>query len=280
MQFAHKNLQFLPLPLLNFLHSIVIIRHIFPIIHMNSDTSPPKSTHKRHLRLLKNRLKAKIYRLRNKSRISRLESQIDQLSHQISSLKEASKIVELPRITEVLAIKDTLLEKMNAAVETQGSAGEVEIESLLKQASEMFSPTGWARVDLLRTAFQRTVAMIVPEPVLLCLALNEGRFQDMQKLMESSMSPEMYQLLLTWQRENNTQKQELIDTFSRFKSVSQSIWYHASRLYTMVHSHLRPLFTSKQLGRMMLWVNQNYSDLKTEQVLDYGHHSTEVLNDS
>lgn len=246
------------------------------------DTSSPAppliKSHKRHLRLLKNRLKSKDYRKRSNARTKQLEAKVRELSEQLTQLRTvagSTKEVSLEREGEEL--RSELMRKFSAAVADPGS-GQEDIEGLMREVTEKLGPRGSIRIEWLRSIFQRTVAMMIPEPVLLSLALSDENFTEMRSLLQASLSGEQFDLFLTIQRESAAQRLALAEALSGFKTSTAAISQHASCLHTMIRSKLRPLFHTKQLGRFVLWVNSQYANLKIEEVLDYGHNCTEVLN--
>lgn len=240
---------------------------------LSTPVSLTNKDYKRHLRVLKNRLKAKDHRLRTKAKTKLLETQVKQLSEQISQLRRTAESAKEVGLEEA---GEELRQELSRVVGT--GAGEEGIEGLLREATEKFGPRGSVRVDWLRSAFQRTVALLVPESVLLSLALSDDRMLEMQSLLQASLSTQQYELFITMQRESSVQRLALAKALDSFKDGAAAIWCHASRLHSMLHSEVRPLFEPKQLGRFVLWIHRHYAKLKAEEVLDYGHNSTEVLN--
>lgn len=244
----------------------------------SSPAPPPIKSQKRHLRLLKNRMKSKDYRKRSNTRTKQLEAKVRELSKQLTHLRPVARSTEEVSLEEEgEELRSELMRRFSAVVTEPGS-GQEGIERLMREVTEKFGPRGSIRIDWLRSIFQRTVGMMIPESVLLSLALSDENFSEMRSLLQASLSVEQFDLFLTMQRESAAQRLALAEVLNGFKISAAAIWQHASCLHTMIRSELRPLLQPKQLGRFILWVNLQYADLKIEEVLDYGHNSTEVLN--
>ena len=234
---------------------------------------------KRCERLIKNRQLAKDYRVRYKARTQQLEAQVRQLSEEAAQLKglaEAAK--EEQSEDQVTEMRDAFFDKITAAA-TNPTSGDEEISALMDELADTLGPRGFVFVECLRTTFQRTVAMMVPECMLFSLAFNEERLGEMQSLLQASLSPQQYEMFLKVHRESAVQRLALAEALDNFKTVARDLWHHTDVLHSLIRTRFRSILQPRQTARAAMRIHSVYKHLKAEEVLNYGRNSLELLND-
>lgn len=241
----------------------------------NSTASDPLKVEKRRQRLLKNRKLAKNYRVRDKARILQLESQVRQLTQEAAQLQLKAEEAKKGQVT---IARGTFLEKITSAAENT-AVGDEEIAALIDELADTVGPRGLVFVDCLRTTFQRTVAMMVPEPVLLSLALSEERLVELRSLLQASLSIEQYERFITIQRESASQRLALAEALDGFKTVAGEIWHHSDTLHCLIRSTFKSILRPRQMARMGMRIHTFFKHLEAEKVLNYGSNSSELLQE-
>lgn len=234
---------------------------------------------KRSERLVKNRQLAKDYRVRYKARTQQLEAQVRQLSAEAAQLKGLAEAAKNEQTEDqVTQMRDAFFEKITAAA-TNPTSGEEEISALMDELADTLGPRGYVFVECLRTTFQRTVAMMVPECMLFCLALSEERMVEMQGLLQASLSPQQYDVFLTCHRESAAQRHALAEALDNFKTVARDLWRHTDVLHSLIRNRFRSILQPRQTARAAMRVHSLFKHLKAEEVLNYGRNTSELLND-
>ena len=246
----------------------------------DSASLEPTKAKKRRERLLKNRQLAKDYRVRYKARVQQLEAQVRQLSEEAAELRGlAEKAKEEHNDDQVIKVRDAFFEQISSAA-TNPACAEEEISALMDELADTVGPRGPVFLECLRSTFQRTVAMMVPECVLLCLALNEGQLPEMQSLLQASLGAEQYELFATMQKESKVQLLALAQALGNFKKTAGEIWHYTDVLHSLIRTRFRTIMQPRQCARMVMRLHKLFRHLKTEEVLNHGSNSSELLNEA
>ena len=246
----------------------------------NSTASDPIKVEKRRQRILKNQKLAKNYRVLDKARILQLESQVRQLTQEAAQLQlqAEERAKEGRNKDQVTTARGTFLETITSAADNP-AVGDEEIAALIDELADTVGPRGLVFVDCLRTAFQRTVAMMVPEQVLLSLALSEERLVELRNLLQASLSIEQYERFITIQRESASQRLALAEALDGFKAVAGEIWHHSDTLHCLIRSTFKSILRPRQMARMGMRIHTLFKHLQAEKVLNYGSNSSELLQE-
>ena len=245
----------------------------------DSASLEPTKAKKRRERLLKNRQLAKDYRVRYKARVQQLEAQVRQLLEEAAELRGlAEKAKEVHSDDQVTEVRDAFFEQISSAAANPACAEE-EISALMDELADTVGPRGPVFLECLRSTFQRTVAMMVPECVLFCLALSESKLPEVQSLVQASLGTEQYELFATMQQESKVQLLALAQALGNFKEVAGEIWHYTDSLHSLIHTNFRSILQPRQTARTAMRVHRLFQHLKAEEVLNYGRNSSELLKE-
>ncbi len=167
-------------------------------------------------------------------------------------------------------------ERISSAA-TNPACTDEEISAIMDELSDTTGSRGLVFLECLRNTFQRTVAMLVPVCVLLCLAPSEEQLSEVQSLVQASLSAQQYEVFLTMLRERNVQLLAVAQALDSFKGVSMDIWRSTDVLHSLIRTRFRSILNPRQTVRTTMRFHKLFSHLKTEEVLNYGRNSTELL---
>ena len=248
-----------------------------PLVSASTATSPTLSTktQRRLQRLLRNRQKARTCRQRKKAKITSLESEVERLSEQVRRLKaEASALKPVYDGTFGAAV-ETFFRNIENLLQRPGNNDE-ELAAQLLEAKEVIHSR--KRIEAMRTKFQHTVELMVPE-VLYC-SLNIRPDVDIPDLstcfhtISYEKQQAAYRLCRRYWR---SQKPAIRDMLKTLRIEAATICQSVDVLYTVLEG-LQPPASPRQAAAFALWLSKYYMNLPIEKVLNYGHNSTEVLS--
>lgn len=231
---------------------------------------------KKQKRLIRNRELAKDYRKRCGARISDLEKQVKELGNEANQLREVVKSVgDRGEDDSVVQARALCFAKLRSEIATPTPNPDT-IVSLMDELSGAVGTRGSVLIESMRNFFQRTVSSILPEPLLLCLALNDS--QNISELLQSSLSPELYSSFLTLHKVSSPLHASLNSDLHAFKSLAAELWSHADTIQSLIFK-VKVILRPEQIARCALRVYSQFQHLKAEEVLNFGQNSMEVLND-
>jgi hypothetical protein len=246
----------------------------------HSESLEPTKAQKRRERLLKNQQLAKDYRVRYKARVQQLEAQVRQLSEEAAELRGlAEKAKEVHSDDQVTEVRDAFFEQISSAATNPACADE-EISTLMDELADTVGPRGPVFLECLRSTFQRTVAMMVPECVMLCLALNEGKLPEVHSMLKASLGAQQYELFATMQQESKVELLAVAQALGNFKEVAGEIWHYTDVLHSLIRTRFRSIMQPRQCARMVMRLHKLFRHLKAEEVLNYGRNSSELLKEA
>lgn len=242
--------------------------------------------HKRHLsiqrhvyRLRKNRVFAKESRERSKAKLEMLETQMKQLSEEAMRLRMEIQTTQPATIAnDYQDALDAFMTEVAKKATDQRITDE-EISAFIDKAKETTLEVGGVRHrETVQEVFKRTVEMMIPEHVILMLLFSEeGALPELKSLLQSSLTPEMWEeheRILSSCRE---QKPLLKSAIDDLQAVVDEICGHSQVLHSLL-TRIRPILGGRQCAHFALWLHKNYKHLMSEKVLNEGHNSMELLN--
>lgn len=230
-------------------------------------------------RLLQKRQVAKSIRERHKSHQIQLESQVNQLTSELSHLRNIQSSAS-PAVLDT-AFREELLSFLGKLGLLVGNAEakEREIEGVLREWSDRSGLGGERRDVLLRETFRRTVEMMIPGHIVQALALCDiatlPEFQSLQQAFP--LSPAQQLAFNQCEALLQAEQPALQEALNSFKAVADSIYQHTQALQAMLLGFL-PVLRPRQIAHLALWFSGKYASLPVEKVLNYGHCVTEMLN--
>lgn len=240
---------------------------------------------KRLKRLARNRESARTSRRRKKQKLQYLESRIEQLTEEAAILRKTASMVRAPPHTDTpfFQSRQQLFSKLSSALSNPSTSDEV-IESILDELRDQVGATGKSRVETLIKTFQQTMDMMIPMHVKFFLWISNGesgsflpetpRWDDMVKtanLTEEQLGPiKEYQGILSHE------KSQLSECFESLKRMVNKIVRHSKSLHSLM-DEMRLFLKPRQIGHFFLWLAKYHPDLETEEVLNHGSNSGQLI---
>lgn len=242
-----------------------------------STCSLPTRAQKRLERLHRNRAKAKCCRQRKKAKVASLESEVAQLSELAKRLQAEASALQPVFDGSFGAAVETFFRNIESLLRAPGNH-DTELTAALTEAKEVIYSQ--KRIESMRTKFQNTVELMVPEILYCSLNIRPEREQRELPTAFHTLPYEQQQaahrLCLNYWR---AQKSAIGETLETLRIEAAAICQSVDLLYTVLEG-LQPPASARQAAAFALWLSKYYMQLPIEKVLNYGHNSTEMLSRS
>ena len=249
-----------------------------------SPSSPKDTDEKRMKRLARNRESARTSRRRKKQKLQYLESRIAQLTEEAAMLRKTASMAKVATHpdTPFFQSRQQLFSKLSAALANTATSDEV-IESILDELRDQVGATGKSRVETLIKTFQQTMDMMIPMHVKFFLwisgadaglVMGAPKWEDVAKAV--SLTEEQIGSIKEYQGILSHEKIQLTECFETLKRMVNKIVRHSKSLHSLM-DEMRLFLKPRQIGHFFLWLAKYHPDLETEEVLNHGSNSSQLI---
>jgi len=210
-------------------------------------------------------------------KVANLESEVEQLSGLAKRLRAEASALQPVFDGSFGAAVGAFFQNIENLLQAPGNHDE-ELAAALTEAKEVIN--NQKRIEAIRTKFQNTVELMVPE-ILYC-SLNfrpERACPDLSTAFRTLPYEQQQSAHRLCRQFWLAQKSSIGEMLETLRTEAAAICHSVDILDTVLEG-LQPPASARQAAAFALWLSKYYMQLPVEKVLNYGHNSTEMLSRS